>query len=212
MQVLLDGLPLSVARPSLANAIQTAAADAQKRGRIIVEVKADGVVLSSDELGQPSDDPSTYSEVRLLSADPRELVRQTVLDAVEALESVRTEQANAMAQVQTGDVGGALQTLQGAFVTWQAARDVVARGAALLGIDLETVKLPGIDEDVTFQSATTSLMSHLSGLKEALNEQDWSALSDIVGFDLDADATTWHALLKAFAAYIKGMTPGAEVR
>jgi hypothetical protein len=212
MQVLLDGHPISVARPSLALALQTAAADAQARGRILVEVKADGVVLTSDQLASPSDEHSAYAALEMLSADPRQLVRQTVLDAVEALESVRGEQAAAMEQIQTGQMGEALQTLQGAFMTWQAARDVVSRGAALLQIDLETVKLPGVEEGVTFQSATTSLLSHLSALKDALNEQDWSALSDIVGFDLDADATTWHSLLKAFAEYIKGMGPGTGGR
>ena len=212
MQVHLDGLPISIARPSLALALQTAAADALSRGRIIVEVKADGSILSSDELASPSDEHSAVSTLEMLSADPRELVRQTVLDGAEALESVRGEQARAMEQVQTGQVGEALETLQGAFITWQAARDVVARGAALLKVDLETLRLKGVDERVTFATATSSLLSHLSALKDALESQDWSALSDIVGYDLDADATTWHALLTAFAEHIRGLPAGTGTR
>ena len=44
MQVLLDGHPLAVACSSLAEALAVATVDAEKRGRIIVEVKADGKV------------------------------------------------------------------------------------------------------------------------------------------------------------------------
>jgi hypothetical protein len=208
MEVLLDGQPVLIARPSLALALETAAADAQKRGRIIVEVKGDGIALTGEQLEAPSDGGSTFAQVAMVSADPRVIVRQTVLDAVEALGAVRGEQARAMEQVQSGAIPEALQTLQGAFMTWQAARDVVARGARLLSIDLATIELPGIDNGATFQSATDSLLAHLAGVKAALTQQDWSALSDIVGYDLDADAQTWHALLSAFADHIKGMSPG----
>jgi hypothetical protein len=116
-------------------------ADAGRRGRIVVEVKGDGIVLTGDQLTTPSEAEGGYGTLDMVSADPKVLVRQTVLDAVEALESVRHEQARAMEQVQTGDVGSALTTLQGAFVTWQAARDVVSRGAQLLSIDLERITL-----------------------------------------------------------------------
>jgi hypothetical protein len=209
MQVLLDGQPLFIERPSLASALEVAVVNAKGRGRIVVEVKGDGVVLTGDQLAAPSDQAAPYRTLDMVSADPKVLVRQTVLDAVEALESVRHEQARAMEQVQTGEVGEALTTLQGAFVTWQAARDVVSRGAQLLSIDLERVELQGVPEGVTFASATKDLLTHLGQLKSALEQQDWSALSDIVGYDLDADAQHWHALLTAFANYIKGLSPGA---
>jgi hypothetical protein len=206
MQVLLDGHPVAIDRPSLALALQTASADAQRRGRIIIEVKGDGVILTGEQLDPPSDGASTFTQVAMISADPRVIVRQTVLDAVEALGAVQNQQLLAMEQVQSGAIPEALQTLQGAFVTWQAARDVVSRGSRLLGIDLSTLDLPGVEEAVTFKSATDSLLAHLAALKNALTQQDWSALSDIVGYDLDADARTWHTLLTAFADYIKGMS------
>jgi hypothetical protein len=68
-----------------------------------------------------------------------------------------------------------------------------------------------VPEGVTFASATADLLTHLGQLKDALEQQDWSALSDVVGYDLDADAQHWHALLKGFADYIKGLPPGAGV-
>jgi hypothetical protein len=210
MQVLLDGVPIDVPRPSVALAIQTAAADAVRRGRIVIEVKADGVALTGEQLSNPADEDCGIRELSMLSADPRLLVQQTVLDAADAVESVRADQASAAEMIQTGRANEALDTLQRAFITWQAARDVVARGAALLSIDLDRLALPGVAEDVSFASATTDLLSHLTQLKDALNRQDWSALADIVAYDLDADAQTWHALLTSFATYVKGLRPGTS--
>ena len=201
MLVLLDGLALAVTPASLATALETVVADAQRRGRIVIEVKADGILLSDDALGDPSTAPSTVQQLQVTSADPRVLIRQTVLDAVEALDQAKVQQARAAEQIQTGETEEALRTLQFAFVTWQACRDVVDRGAAILGVKLDSLTLPGTD--ATFPEATSSLLLHLAQVKSALTEQDWSALSDIVGFDLDADAATWRALLTAFAEHVR---------
>src|SRR5215831_13636852 len=146
MQVLLDGHPLAIACPSLAEALAVATVDAEKRGRIIVEVKADGVTLSDEKLGNPSSEPSDIGELRLLSAEPRALVRHTLLEAVGALENARVEQAKAAEQIQSGHTEQALNTLQVAVLTWQAVRDIVARSAAVLSLDLDALEFPGVDE------------------------------------------------------------------
>jgi hypothetical protein len=205
MQVLLDGNPLSVSNPSLAGALATAAADAQSRGRIIVEVKADGVLLSDDKLGNPSTEPSTIKELRLLSAEPRALVRHTILEAVSALESARTEQAAAAELIQSGDPEQALGKLQAAMITWQTVRDVVEQSAAVLRIDLDSLVLPGVDEGISFKTATKDLLGHLKQMRTALDQQDWSALSDVVGYDLDAQADVWKGLLVALSQHVSTM-------
>jgi hypothetical protein len=220
MQVLLDGNPLSVSNPSLAGALATAAADAQRRGRIIVEVKADGVLLSGDKLGKPSNDPSTIKELRLLSAEPRALVRHTILEAVTepralvrhtileavtALESARTEQAAAAELIQSGDPEQALGKLQAAMITWQTVRDVVEQSAAVLRIDLDSLALPGVDEGISFKTATKDLLGHLKQMRTALDQQDWSALSDVVGYDLDAQVGVWKGLLVALSQHVSAM-------
>lgn len=210
MQVLLDGNPVPVARPTLADAIATCAEDAKSRGRIIVEVKADGVIIAGDKLGNPSREPSTIKELRLLSAEPRALVRHTILEAVGALENARSDQAKAAEQIQSGNTEQALGTLQTAMVTWQAVRDVVEQSAGVLGLDLETLTLPGVEEGVTFKTATQELLKHLKELRGALDQQDWSALSDIVGYDLDAQAGVWKGLLVSLSQHVSTLPPGAS--
>jgi hypothetical protein len=202
MQVLLDGNPIQVARPSLADALVAAQADAANRGRIIVEVKADGVLLSGDKLGNPSSEPSTYRELRLLSAEPRALVRHTILDAVSALENARGEQAKAAELIQSGDTEAALQSLQAAVLTWQTVRDVVEQSAGILKLELASLELPGVEEGLSFESATSDLLGHLKQMRAALDQQDWSALSDIVGYDLDAQVGVWKGLLIALSQHV----------
>jgi hypothetical protein len=209
MQVLLDGTPIAVARPTLADAIATCAADAQSRGRIIVEVKADGVVLAGDKLGNFSGDPNTIRELQLLSAEPRALVRHTILEAVGALENARSDQARAAEQIQSGQTEQALGTLQTAMVTWQTVRDVVEQSAGVLGLQLDTLAVSGVEEGVTFGTATKELLGHLRQLRTALDQQDWSALSDIVGYDLDAQVGVWKGLLVGLSQHVSTLPPVA---
>jgi hypothetical protein len=210
MQVLLDGLPIAVARPTLADALAAGTANAQSRGRIIIEVKADGVALSDDKLGNPSSEPSGIRELRLLSADPRALVQQTVLDTVEALDQARMQQARAAELIQSGQPEEALNILQVALVTWQAVRDVVSRSAAVLDLNLETIPLRGVEKGVSFNSAITGLVTHLDQVRSGLEQQDWSAVSDVVGYDMDVQAGVWRGLLVAFAEYVGRLPAKAE--
>ncbi len=205
MQVLLDGQPVVCARSTVGTAIQSIAEQARARGRMIVEVKIDGELLKDEALmALANGDGAGIRELALTSADPKDLVRETVLDAVDALEQVKADQAAAAEQVQQGRTEEALRTLQGAFVVWQTVRDVVSQGAAVLEVDLDTLELPGIDADCGFGPATAALLEHLGQVRSALESQDWSALSDVVGYDLDADVTTWRTLLTAFAADLEG--------
>jgi hypothetical protein len=210
MQVLLDGNPLATSGPSLADALTAGAADAQSRGRIIVEVKADGIALSDEKLGNPSSDASLIKELRMLSAEPRALVRHTLLEAVGALDNARAEQTKAAELIQSGDPETAMSTLQVAMVTWQAVRDVVTRSADVLGLNLDTLELPGVEEGLNFKTATTDLLGHLKQMRAALDQQDWSALSDIVGYDLDAQVGVWKGLLVALSQHVSSLPPAAS--
>jgi len=203
MQVLLDGKPVAVARPTIAEALRAAVAQAHSQGRIIIEATADGVTLSDEQLANPSDTPGTIVELKLASADPRSLVRVTLLDAVDALDGVQKDQGRASELVQSGQLGPALESLQAILLTWQAVRDVIDRSAAVLSLDLDHVDLRGIDPAAGFGPATTALLTHLGAVKSALSGQDWSALSDAIGYDLDGDVRVWQALLRALAEHVQ---------
>jgi hypothetical protein len=206
MHVLLDGQPLDIKRPSLAEALRAGIAAAGAQGRIIIEVKADGQSLPEESLEFPSDDVAEFAELRLTTADPRQLVRVTLLDAVEALESARAEQMTASELLATGKIEESLGHLQTALATWQAVRDVVSRSAAVLRLRLDNVQLQGVEEHESLSVASGELNAALTSVKTALTHEDWSALSDVLAYDLEAQARLWKRLLTAFADHVMTIT------
>jgi hypothetical protein len=207
MQVLLDGHPILATGPRLSDALEAASSNARSRGRVIVEVKIDGVVLSNDKLGNLKQDMSAVRELSMLSAEPRALVRHALLDAVAVVESGQAQQALAAELIQAGKPEDSLEPLRLAMATWQAVRDTVERGAALLELDLQNLALPGLEEGLTLQTAVKDLLGHLAQMREALQKQDWSAVSDIVGYDLDAQSGVWKGLLVALSQHVATLPP-----
>ena len=85
MQILLDDIPCNVEARTVGEAIEGGADLARDRGRLIVDVTVDGSQLSEADLASPAQQTRTAQVVRLVTADPVELVRQTLDDAREAL-------------------------------------------------------------------------------------------------------------------------------
>jgi hypothetical protein len=193
MQAYLDSVPFIVARPTVQAALEEAVRRAQGAGRIIIEVKCDGRVLSEAELEFPSDHPGRYAEVHCLSANPRAMVREVLLDAREALEGVAGAQADAARAIQTGNLVEARTLLEGVVSTWQAVVAALSRGSALVGLDLDALR--AADGEPSAGVLARSLAARLRSLTGALVREDWSALADEIELDLGEQATRWRALL-----------------
>ncbi|TVQ63224.1 MAG: hypothetical protein EA378_02750 [Phycisphaerales bacterium] len=205
MRVLLDGAELTVESASLRSALEAAAAAAAANGRVIVEVEADGSPVPADDLASPSSEPMQAGELQMTSADPRSLVAVTLHDAGDAVAQLREGQARAAEAVQSGKIEDALATLAQVLGVWQAAHDAVEKGAALLGIDLDAMRLTlpsGANE--TVGPRVQSLAAKLGELKRAVTDQDWTALSDTLAYDLDEESVAWAGMLHAMGDQIQG--------
>ncbi len=205
MRLYLDGDPILAETPGLATALREGIASAERKGRIVVEAMLDGCALTDEQLENPTDDPEAGDEVRLLSAEPRSLVRITLLDAADALEDAKARQVQCAGKLQSGDIEGAMQTLAEAISVWQAVRDVVSRSADLLHLPLDGIAIPVDGEARTVGDHIASLTHNLEELKRSVNGEDWSALSDVVGYDLDQQADRWRGLMHALADHVKSM-------
>jgi len=200
MKTYLDDKPVEPDRPTLAAAISAGVARAEDAGRIVVEVHADGRRLADDELDAPSDEQSGLGEVRMVSAEPRSLVRVTLLDAADALEQIAGDQVDAAQHVHKGELPEALERLGFIVQVWQAVRDAVDKGPALLGVALDAIDLEGAD----IQASAAELATQLEQLKVALARQDWSEVADLLEFDLVEQAARWRGLLRALADGLAG--------
>jgi hypothetical protein len=198
MRVFLDEQPIQVDQPTLAAALSAGRAAADARSRVIVEVKLDGRPVSGPELDEPSQAPQPGSEVRLLTAEPRALVRTTLLDVADLLPQAREMQGQAARKFQAGQFQEAFADLTEALSVWDTVRQVVEQGPSLLGLSVMDLKLGG----ESMVTRVEGLSVRLGAVRSALTSQDWSTLADCLEGDLDAAAEDWATLLRALADQI----------
>lgn len=208
MQVLLDGESLRIDRPTLAAAMKSASDAARVRGRIIIEMKADGQRIPDELLARASEELTTVKVLSFASAEPRGLVSQSLVDAAEALGNVIADQAAVAEAIDAGRTEDAVEPLQRVITTWQSVRDVVDRSSAVLGVRLADVRVNVTEGEATFEEASVPLREALRALRDGMENEDWSAVSDAVGYDLDAQAKSWIVLLRGVAAKVRSGASG----
>ncbi|MCA9274169.1 MAG: hypothetical protein KDA31_14120 [Phycisphaerales bacterium] len=204
MNVLLDDNPIEVEDHTLAAAMSAGVEIAQQTGRAVVEVLVDGKAVRGEELIDASTEPIPDARVELYTADPIELVSQSLRDAAAALESARGSHTDIAGRLQSGaDIPEALSQLSGTLSVWQGVQDVLARGYALLGRDPSTLDLP---DDVAGGKTLNDLLTELGGqlreVRRSLEDHDLAALADTVGYELEPLAGVWAGVLSHAAGAI----------
>ncbi|MEM1329050.1 MAG: hypothetical protein AAGG07_00670 [Planctomycetota bacterium] len=192
MKAYLDEVELAPSSDTIAAAIDAAREEADRRGRVVIEVKADGDPLTGAQLAEPSTESGLVSEIRMRSADPRHLVHETLLEAADALEDSRDEHSSAGEAIQSGEGSAALQRIGSLLEVWQAARASLDQGSALLDTDLTS----GVENA---EDLIDALTAKLEELRHAVQTQDWSTVADVVSYDLEPHASEWASLLRAAA-------------
>lgn len=215
MRVLVDDQNVRVSTPTIAAALAAARAEAESRGRVVIEATLDGVAIPDEALSDPPTDEFVGSEVRFGTADPGELVGSTLRGVAEALEDATREQAMAAEKIQRGEMSLALNHVASALAVWDQVRTAVINGTALLGLSVGTLEVrsvPGAGEQETIISvdgAVRSLAGRLAEIKRAFTAQDWSALSDALAFDMQEQAAAWREILTELAEQVES---GARAR
>ncbi len=197
MNVYLDNEPLRVEPPTLARAIEMARDAADARGRVVIEVKGDGVPVAADLLDSPPENDAGFGEVRMISTPPGIFVRETLLEARSVLDDAVRAQERAGEQIQSGELEAALEPLHEALACWSLVRDVVDRSQALLGQSASDVRFTGAGGELTGEACIARLGEALRDVRGALEQSDWSALADALAYDLGDLAGDWRAMLEA---------------
>lgn len=197
MKVYLDGRPLAVSAPvTMGAALRAATAEAGRRGRVVVEVEVDGSPAAESLLEDPPEE-AVGAEVKMVSVEPRSLVRVTLMDAAEALEAARERQGRCAELIQIGKLDEALAPLSEAIQTWQTVRDAVEKSAQMLGMELRDLGTQA--EERGLEELTALLADRLNEVRRSLSGEDWSALADVLAYDMGEQADRWKAALNAAA-------------
>lgn len=196
MELTLDGerLPLAPAENTITAALRIGVDTAASRSRMIIEVIVDGRPLDKAKM-----DSDVAAKVELRTAHPGELVRDTLLQAAESLDTVRAQQQACGEAFAKGDEPTAIDYLRVALEGWQMIRDVIEQTRQLVGDKWTDVVVSGIHGEATLDHAVGQLAIALKAIKATSETQDWSALADIIMYDMDVLADIFTGLLKALA-------------
>jgi hypothetical protein len=192
MQILLDDIPCHVQAQTVGEAIEGGAEVARDRGRLIVDVTVDGSHLSEADLTSAQQQTRTAGIVRLVSADPVELVRQTLSDAREALAEADGLQREAAELLQSDERTVAMDKLAEAISIWLCVQEAVTKGTQLIGIDLDAERPDG-DQDIP--DAIFRLKERLNALRRALQDRDEIGLADTLLYEFPQVIEQWQKLL-----------------
>lgn len=201
MQVYLDGEQILSGRGTLRDIVESAITRAHDRGRVIIEVEADGSPVPGELLADPPDEPLEAGEIRFTSAEPRLMVRETLLQAVDALDHVERWQREAGGQISAGRLAEARESLEPALTTWRHVMLAIERSGTLLGIDVESVAAASGGRTVA--EAVSELSDHLRELRRALEDQDVSMIADLLEDELNEQAHRWRNMLRALAEHVQ---------
>lgn len=193
MKVFLDDTPVASTDCSLGGALGAAIAAARERGRVVVEARADGAVVPDDHLTNPPAVAPYAAELRLVSAEPRSLVRTTLGDAADFLSRAVELQREAAGLLQVGKSREAVALLPEIFGIWDAARRAIIDGCGLLSLSVdEALRRAGA------AGLNNELAACLEEVKRSLGAADWTSLADALAYDLVERAGAWQAAMRGF--------------
>ncbi|MCK4874077.1 MAG: hypothetical protein KAS72_15245 [Phycisphaerales bacterium] len=195
MKLYLNDEPITQAVASVAEAIDVGGEQAREAGDVIVDVLVDGRPLTDDELDRVCDHGAEIpaDEVRLISANPTELMRSTLTEAMETL----TEATEAMRVVgeliQAGKGGEAMPALSEPLESWGAVHQAAVHCGMMMGVDFATLEIAGEPAE----AIVSGLADRLRQIRNAMAEQDEVALADELTYETADTAARWHDLLTA---------------
>ena len=197
MKVFLDDTEVAAPDATLGAALDACRREAEGKGRMIVEVWADGERTPDDDLAEPPTFSPYADEIRMVSADPRALVAHTLLEASDVLGEMAERQRRIAADLQVGKTTDALGGLGDVLTVWDGARRAVVEGSAILGGD--PLSLLPEDKRAGYTEATERLTSALTELLDLMRAGDLTGVADILEGELADEAPQWQDILSALA-------------
>lgn len=200
MPVFIDDLPADITAPSLGEALLAAQRDLERAGRIIVEVVLDGQPLVGDELFERQEEALADSTLNLVTANPRELVAETLGAVHGQLDAARDAQTEAAACLQRDEQDAAMQLIGEAMTTWQQTERAVRESAGVMEISLDDLAIDG----QPFSELTSALIEQLSSLRDLLEAHDFVAVADALQYEWPQTTLRWQKAIEELMEKING--------
>ena len=194
MAVYLDDEPVTLDGGDLASVLVAAGDRLAPSKRIVVEVHMDGHPVTSGTMDQWEKTSLADREVRLYSADPRQLASTTLQQIKTRLEEARQSQAQAAELLQADKLDEAMEQLGSAIEVWLQSQQAVLGSAGLLGIDLQNKDINGMSA----KQITKAMIDKLTVMRDMLTNNDTVGLADVLAYELPETIDRWEQLIDAF--------------
>lgn len=195
MRIYLDDLETSLRANSVGGALQSAATVVEQAGRMIVEVSVDGVAWNEEDLATPSYAERSAGEVRLVTAHPAELLRDTFTNAADAVLNADDIQRNAATLLQSNRTKEGLDALLQSLAVWGSVQTAVSRGLALGVLSRESLAAQSLD----IEGAIQALDRQLRTVRDAMSNGDQTALADTLLYEFPVVAKQFATMLASLA-------------
>jgi hypothetical protein len=195
MRIYLDDFETSLQADCVANALRVASGVVEKSGRMIVEVAVDGVSWGDEDLASSEFTARDAGEIRLSTAHPAELFRDTLIHAADAVLNALELQSSAAKLMQGTRSREGLDALLEALSVWSTVQSALTRGLELSILSREELCARGIDLDGSIQA----LDAQLRALRDAMLAQDTTAISDCLLYEFPVTSKRFAAMLAALA-------------
>lgn len=190
MQTYIDDRPITTTDDTLNAAIRAAADEAGSR--LIIQATADGSDIPQADLDNPPETTPYCREIRFVTADRASIVRLTLQEAADRIESAPASHNAAAEAFQVGDTDAALESLREVLELWQATETTITTCQNVSGVSLNA---PGTD----LASASTDLAATLNEIKTAIESRDTATAADLLDGELTELTETWAELLRNLA-------------
>jgi urease gamma subunit len=206
MRILLDQTVTNLAADSVADGLRKAAALASENGRLIVEVEVDGILWSEEDLAASDAAARSAGELKLQTAHAADLLVDTFVQAAEAVVGVEEIQCEAAKLMQANRTKDGLNQLLEALTVWGAVQTGLSRGLALGVLSRESLAAHGID----VEGPVATLEAKLRDLRQAIIDQDETAMSDCLLYEFPPVAKQIASMLRALAREAAAVSKSAR--
>ena len=198
MRILLDDRETTLHAETVEVALREAATLVGKSGRMIVEIEVDGIAWGEEDLASPEHAKRGAREIRLATAHPAELLRDTFVNATEAVLNAEEIQRSAAKLMQANREGEGMQKLLEALAIWNTVQLAIARCFELTVITREEVRAAGIDLD----GAIAALDTQLRTLRDAMQSKDMTGVSDCLMYEFPETTRRFAQTLASIASAV----------
>lgn len=191
MPVFVDDKPVDLAGVNLAAMLESARGRLRDSGRVVVDVRLDGVALDGEELDRRMDEFVGDGELCLHTADPRDLSRSTLEMLLAQFDEVACNQKEIADLINRDELSEAMTRFADVMEKWRQSQEAIRNAAGLVEIDLG-----GLDvEGGTAIRVIEQVIERLKTMRDAIEARDFVGLADVLSYEGPDLVERWQKLI-----------------